>query len=104
MVALPFADLILLSNACSISVIWSTILAIIFLDEKFMWKYDMVAITLICTGSMLTVIQSNKEEVTITEEVALDFIYSPRTVLYLLSVSTFIGVSLFLFKRFLAEL
>lgn len=103
-IALPFADLILLSNACSISLVFSTLLAIKFLNEKFVWQYDLTAIVLICTGSMLTAFQSNKEETVINTEVAVELLVSWRTGIYFLCVIAFITATLCIYKRYLARL
>ena len=100
--ALPFADLILLSNACSISVVMSTLLAIKFLNEKFIWQYDLSAILLICLGSMLTVVQSNKEEIVIDTQVALDLLISWRTGIYFLWVAIFVSTTLCVYRSYLA--
>ena len=104
MLSLPFADLILLSNACSIAVIVSTLLAIKFLGEKFIWQYDLPALFMICVGSMLTIRQSNLRSESIDYEMAVQMIFSFRTASIILIVIIFAPFTLFVRRRFLKKL
>ena len=56
---LPFADLTLLTSNAATGIMFSAFLSITFLGEKFVWKYDLTAVFLIVTGSVLIIIQSD---------------------------------------------
>ena len=62
LVALPFADLTLLNANAATAVIVGAFLSIVFLGEKFQWKYDIPASFFILVGSFCTVALSNKED------------------------------------------
>ena len=51
-VALSFGNQLLLASTSSLSIIFNTLMAVIFLKERFV-KTDMIAIFLICLGSLL---------------------------------------------------
>lgn len=101
---LPFADLVLLSQSASIGIIFSTFLSIKYLGEKFIIKYDLVAIALICTGSSLTILQSNKEEVLITQEMAVQFLFCKDMLIYVSSVFVVIASCLVYFYYYLKKI
>ena len=69
---LPFADLTLLTSNAATGIMVSAFLSITFLGEKFVWKYDLTAVFLIVTGSVLIIIQSDLQEKSMdSQEVAL---------------------------------
>ena len=55
LVALPFADITLLNANAATAVITGAFMSIVFLGERFQWKYDLIASILILVGSALTV-------------------------------------------------
>ena len=59
---MPFADLVLLSTITAAGIVFSTLLSIKFLKEKFICKYDLPSFTLIIIGCTIIVALSNQEE------------------------------------------
>ena len=74
---LPFVDLVLISTLTAVGIIISTLLAIKYLQEKFICKYDLPSFILIILGCTTIVALSNQEE---TE-------YSPEQIKELLTSS-----------------
>ena len=88
--ALPFADMVLLSQAWPISIVFNVFLSIKFLGEKFLWKYDLSALVLILLGCCLTINLSNKSTLVIDREVANSILFSLSAVLYFIIVGTIV--------------
>ena len=61
-VVLPFCPLVLLSTITAAGILISTALAIRYLGEKFICKYDLPSFTLIIIGCTAIVILSNPED------------------------------------------
>ena len=61
-VVMPFCDIVLLSTSTATGIIMSSILAIKYLGEKPVWKYDITSITLIVSGCLTIVCLSNYED------------------------------------------
>jgi hypothetical protein len=59
----PFCDLTLLSCNAATAIIANMILSTQVLGEKFVWQYDMLAMTLIAFGSVTIVINAHTEQV-----------------------------------------
>ena len=57
---LPFCDLVLMSSSSAAAIMFGVILSVFWLNETFVWRYDMTAVLVIILGSVLTVLQSNK--------------------------------------------
>lgn len=62
MVALPYADLILISTNAITAILFNTFLSIKFLGEKFIWRYDVPAFSLMAIGGMLIVLMASTTE------------------------------------------
>ena len=60
-VSLPYIDLVLVSTNMISGIIFNTFLSIKFLDEKFVWRYDLPALTLLCAGALTIVLLANTE-------------------------------------------
>jgi len=58
-VMLPFADVTLFATTVAFAIVFSTLLSIFLLGEKFICRYDLPAAGLICVGAALTMIQMN---------------------------------------------
>jgi len=56
--SLPFADLVLISSCSAMTIIFSAIVSIVFLGEK-MTKFDITALLLISSGTIICVTKSN---------------------------------------------
>lgn len=53
---LPYGDMTLFICTCSVAILFSGILSILLLGEKFIWQYDLSGAALICLGAALTVL------------------------------------------------
>ena len=65
---LPFVDLSLLSVNAATAIIVNIILAIRVLNEKFIWQYDLSAMILISSGSIIIAFNAHTEQVDFTPE------------------------------------
>jgi hypothetical protein len=101
--ALPFADMVLLSQAWPISIVFNVFLSIKFLDEKFLWKYDLSALALILCGCCLTINLSNMSTLVIDREVAFGILYSPSCAVYAVTVGVIIACAILSYCRFLRK-
>ena len=84
---LPFVDLVLISTLTAVGIIISTLLAIRYLKEKFICKYDLPSFILIILGCTTIVALSNQEE---TE-------YSPERIKGLLTSAQYAISGIFYF-------
>ena len=80
---LPFCDLVVLSTNTSIGIVINNILSVIYLGEKVVWKFDIVAISLICFGSLLIVLFSKYDEVKYTPDDVKELLWSPTTYVFM---------------------
>ena len=75
-IMLPFCGLVLLSTTVGISIIFSNFLAMRFLGEKLVWKYDLLAFFLVVGGCTTIVLLSVSTDQTLTPEQIKQFISS----------------------------
>ena len=75
-VALPYADLVLISTNMIWAIVFNTFLSIRYLGEKFIWKYDLVAFSFMGIGMMTIVLLANPDEVMYTAEELKDLLSS----------------------------
>ena len=61
-VALPYADLVLISTNAITAIIFNTFLSIKYLDEKFVWRYDVPALSLMSIGALIIVLLANADD------------------------------------------
>jgi len=85
------------------AIIISIMLSVIFLNEKFIWQYDMPAFILMGLGSFTIIILSNKEDKTYTTELAKQLLTSWKSIVsvvvfFSLLILTFIFLQSFLEK------
>ena len=73
---LPFVDLVLISTLTAVGIIISTLLAIRYLQEKFICKYDLPSFILIILGCTTIVALSNQEETDYSPERIKDLLTS----------------------------
>ena len=86
------------------AIIISITLSVIFLNEKFIWTYDMPAFFLMGTGSCSIIFLSNKEDKTYSTEVAKKLLTSWKSitavvVFFLLLILTFMATSSFFLEK-----
>ena len=88
LVALPYCGLILFSTTVGIGIIFNNVAAILWLDEKIIWKYDLPAFVLIVASSTSIVLLSAEEELDYTpEEMAKQLKSTKAIVLYIVSIA-----------------
>ena len=61
-VALPYADLVLISTNAITAIVFNTFLSIKFLGEQFVWRYDVPALTLMALGGVVIVLCANTND------------------------------------------
>ena len=90
--ALPYADMTLLAANSSLAIIGNLILSIYLFDEKWVWKYDAPALTLIIAGCCSIVALSNKEEIKYNGQAMLDILLAFKAVCFYAFVAVFMVV------------
>ena len=58
LVALPFCDLVLFSSTVGIGIVFNNVIAMWWLGEKMIWKYDIIAFVLVVGGSTAVILLS----------------------------------------------
>ena len=91
MVVLPFGDMILFTSTCSVAILFSAVLSILLLKEKFIWKYDLTAAILICTGCTLTVFQMHMDDVKYDTKMVKDMVFSTQSI-FLQAFTLLLGI------------
>ena len=66
--ALPYADIVLISTNMIWGIVFNTFLSIRYLDEKFIWKYDLVAFSFMGFGMLTIILIANTDEIKYTAE------------------------------------
>lgn len=92
--ALPFCDLVVLSTNSSIGILMNNILSVMFLNERVVWSYDIIAISLIISGCLTIVLLSNYDTTTYTPDDIKDLIFSVHTTVFMIILFIFITVTL----------
>ena len=92
---LPYADLVLLSTASCLSIVFGNVLAIKFLGEKLVWRYDLASFVLIVVGCGAIVLLSEADETPQTPEVIKADLASAQTILFLLVFVALVILSLY---------
>ena len=62
LIALPFCDLVLFSTTVGISIVFNNVIAMWWLGEKLIWKYDAPAFILVVGGSTAIVLLSIEDD------------------------------------------
>ena len=88
---LPFVDLTLLACNAATAIIVNMLLSTYILGEKFIWKYDLTAMLLIASGSIIIATQAHTDQVNFTPQEIHDLLVKADTIIYL-----FICIALFL--------
>ena len=65
----PFADIVLLSFNSATAIVIQIILAIVFLNEVFICKYDLPALALIISGSICIILTARPDQNMSTEAI-----------------------------------
>ena len=81
-VALSYGNQLLLASTSSLSIIFNTLMAVIFLKET-LHRSDIIAITLICTGSLLFLLLAKNQDTEYTEKQLFDLYLSPLSLIFI---------------------
>ena len=81
-VALPYADLVLISTNAITAILFNTFLSIRYLGEKFVWKYDVPALTLMSLGALVIVLVSEADEKKFTPEEIKELLTSLQSIIF----------------------
>ena len=81
---LPFIDLVVLSTATALAICLNTVMAVWYLGEKFLLKYDIPAFSLIIGGSLAIVLWSDYSEKSYTPERIKKLMVSTGTIIFML--------------------
>ena len=65
---MPYADLVLISTNSITAILFNTFLSVKYLDEKFIWKYDVPAYSLMAIGAIVIVLQASASQEKFTPE------------------------------------
>ena len=74
---LPYCDLVLLSTTVGISIIMSNLLAMRFLGEKIIWRYDLPAFLLVVAGCTSIVFLSEEDNQVLNKATVLHLLKQP---------------------------
>lgn len=75
-VVLPFLDLVVIESGAAFAILFNSILAIYYLDEKVLWHYDLPAFSLILGGSLCIVLLSDFSENSFTPDRIKSLLFS----------------------------
>jgi hypothetical protein len=110
-VALPYADLVLISTNAITAILFNTFLSIRYLGEKFVWKYDVPALTLMSLGALVIVLVSEADEKKFTPEEIKELLTSLQSIIFnsiqcalLIGTMVYLNVFLLQIKKFEADI
>ena len=98
-VVTPFADVVLLSFNSASAIVINVLLAIIVLNEVFICRYDLPALTLIIAGSACIVMTANFSDRVSNVAVHKENLTSLRSVCFYSCVGLVFYLTVCLFKR-----
>ena len=101
MVLLTYADLVLLSTNMITAIMFNTFLAIKFLGEKFLWRYDLPAFLLMACSAITIIFLADMEQKLFTPQQMKDLLGSLRSVLFQIAGGTLAVSSLLYVRTFL---
>ena len=82
LLALPYADLVLISTNSITAIIFNTFLAVRCLGEKFVYKYDLAAFGFMGTGAITIVMLSSTTEKVFTKDMIIEMLTSNKTLYF----------------------
>ena len=95
---LPFCDLVLLSTTVGLSIIFSNILAMRFLGEKIVWKYDLIAFLCVAGGCTAIILLSKVDDAKLTKAKVVELLTTPQSIVFMSFSILLMVVSLYSFK------
>ena len=81
---LPFLDLVVIESGTAFAILFNSILAIYYLDEKMLWYYDLPAFSLILGGSLCIVLLSDFSENSFTPDRIKSLLFSWSSILFMI--------------------
>ena len=78
----PFADIVLLSFNSATAIIVQVLMALIFLNEVFICKYDLPALILIIFGSSLIILAANFTMVDYSVALLKTYLFSVKSIVF----------------------
>ena len=97
----PFADITLLTFNTAMAVPMQMFLAILFLREVFIFRYDVPALILILSGSTWIILTANFTEVDLTVDILKSHLTSVKAIIFLVFVFTLMIITHFVEKKLL---
>ena len=85
----PFADMTLLAANAVFAILFNQILAIFFLKEKYVARYDLSSLVLLTLGTVLIIQSSNTEEKVLDIDTIFSYLFTFRTVIVAALVISF---------------
>ena len=96
-----FADIILLSFNAATAIIFQVILAITFLREVFLWRYDLPALFLIICGSSCIILTANFQDVPLSVTTLKQHLTSIKSIAFYSFAFSLLTGAFFVQKRML---
>jgi len=100
----PFANITLLSFNTAMAILMQMALAILFLREVFIWRYDLPALFLILMGSTWIILTAKFSEDDLTVDILQSHLSSVKAILYFVFAFVLLNVTFFVVKRLLRGL
>lgn len=100
----PYADIVLLSFNAALAILIQVLMAIVFLKEVVVCKYDIPAITLILIGSSCIILTANFSEDDLTASKIKESLSSVKSIGYFAFTLLLINVTFFVKNRMLKNL
>ena len=82
----------------------ATILSVIFLDEKWVMKYDLSSLCFIVAGCASIVLLSNKSEAVFEPDEIQELLFSAKTIIYLAICCLIVVIDYLVLKNMLSML
>ena len=96
---LPYCDLVLLSTTVGMSIIMSNLLAMYFLKEKIIWRYDIPAFFLVVAGCTSIMLVSEQDDQKLDRAAVLRLLKTPQAIVFFALTLVVLVVSLVTFNR-----
>lgn len=100
----PHVDIVLLSFNAALAIVIQVLMAIVFLKEVVVYKYDILAITLILLGSSCIILTANFSEDNLTASKIKESLSSVKSIAYFGFTLFLMNVTFFVLKRMLKNL
>ena len=96
--ATPFADIVLLSFNSATAIIIQVLLGVFALNEVFICRYDLPALTLIIIGSIFIILTANFSDVVTSVSIHKENLTSIKTLVYFILIFILLNVT-FIFVK-----